>query len=203
MTPEQYVVAPSRKTLFTVLAGGLLAAGAILVGVVLPAEYRIDPLGIGQATGLLRLASPKEVEVALPAGDSSNSFARFYPVAFRSDTVEIPLAAAGDSEGGDDLEWKVRMQNGATLVYSWTADAPADEFYSDLHGESLPDAASGPEVKVVTYHKGSGVASNGAIVAAFDGIHGWYLQNQAEQPVVVRLELSGYYEMPDDPYAAK
>jgi hypothetical protein len=202
MTPEQHMAAPSRKTLFTLLAGGVLTAGAILVGVVLPAEYRIDPLGIGQATGLLRLASPKEVEVALPAGDSSNSFARVYPVAFRTDTVEIPLAAAGDADGRDDLEWKVRMQKGRTLIYSWTADAPPDEFYSDLHGESLPDKISGPDVKVVTYRKGSGVASNGAIVAAFDGIHGWYLQNQAEQPVVVKLKLSGFYELPDDPYAA-
>jgi hypothetical protein len=199
MSAEQILIAPSRKTLFAVLGGGTLVAAAILVGVVLPAEYRIDPLGVGQATGLLQLAGPEQVEVALPAGDSTNSLARFYPVAFRTDTVEIPLAAAGDAEGTDDLEWKVRMRDGATVVYSWSVDAPPEEFYSDMHGESAPT----PEVKVVTYHKGSGIASNGAIVAPFDGIHGWYLQNQAERPVVVRLRLSGFYELPDDPYAAK
>lgn len=199
MTTEPAVIAPSRKTLFTVLGGGLIAASAILVGVVLPAEYRIDPLGIGKATGLLQLSGPEQVEVALPPADSTGSLARFYPVAFRTDTVEIPLAAAGDAEGTDDLEWKVRMLNGATLVYSWSVDAPPEEFYSDMHGESAPT----PEVKVVTYRKGADIASNGAIVAPFDGIHGWYLQNQAERPVVVRLKLSGFYELPDDPYAAK
>ena len=197
MSTEPAVIAPSRKTLFTVLGGGMIAASAILVGVVLPAEYRIDPLGIGQATGLLQLSGPEQVEVALPPADATGSLARFYPAAFRTDTVEIPLAAAGDET--DDLEWKVRMPGGATLVYSWSVDAPPDEFYSDMHGESAP----APEVKVVTYRKGSGSASNGAIVAPFAGIHGWYLQNQAERPVVVRLQLSGFYQLPDDPYAAK
>lgn len=196
---QQVMIAPSRKTLFTVLGGGVIAASAILLGFVLPAEFRIDPLGIGKATGLLQLSGPEHVEVALPPADSSGSLARFYPVAFRTDTVEIPLAAAGDADGSDDLEWKVRMRNGGTLVYSWSVDAPPEEFYSDMHGESAP----APEVKVVTYRKGAGIGSNGAIVAPFDGIHGWYLQNQAERPVVVHLQLSGFYEMPDDPYAAK
>lgn len=196
-SPEQVVAAPSRKTLFTVLGGGMIAAGAILVGVVLPAEYRIDPLGVGKATGLLQLSGPKHVEIAVAPADSSGSLARFYPVAFRTDTVDIPLAAAG--EENDDLEWKVRMRSGGTLVYSWTADATPAEFYVDMHGESAPT----PDVKVVTYRKGADVASNGAIVAPFDGIHGWYLQNQSERPVVVHLKLSGFYEMPDNPYAAK
>jgi hypothetical protein len=199
MSSEHAVTAPSRKTLITVLGGGMIAAAAILVGVVLPAEYRIDPLGIGKATGLLQLAGPEHVEVAVPPADASGSLARFYPAAFRTDTVEIALAAAGDAEGTDDLEWKVRMHSGATLVYSWSVDAPAEEFYSDMHGESAPM----PEVKVVTYRKGSGIGSNGAIVAPFDGIHGWYLQNQAERPVVVKLQLSGFYELPENPYAAK
>jgi hypothetical protein len=199
MNAEQLVIAPSRKTLFTVLTGGMLAASAILIGVVLPAEYRIDPLGIGKATGLLQLAAPKEVQMALPAASTVNSLARFYPAAFRTDTVEIPLAGAGDADGADDLEWKVRMREGETLVYSWSVDASPDEFYFDMHGESAPTS----DVKVVTYQKGSGISSNGSFVAPFDGIHGWYLQNQSERPVVVRLKLSGFYELPANPYAAK
>jgi hypothetical protein len=199
MSTSEALVAPSRRTLFVVLGGGMLAAAAIMVGIVLPAEYRIDPLGIGKAIGLLQLSRAEEVEVALPTGESANTVARFYPTEFRTDTVEIPLAAAGAADGRADLEWKVRMQEGTTLVYSWSVDAPAEEFYFDMHGESPPT----PEVKVVTYQKGMGVGSNGSIVAPFDGIHGWYLQNQAERPVVVHLKLSGFYQVPDDPYAAK
>jgi hypothetical protein len=191
-------VTPSRRTLLTVLGGGLICAGLILVGAVLPAEFQIDPLGIGKATGLLHMSRPQEVQVALTASDAAGSPARFYTAALREDTVDIPLAAAGDADGRDDLEWKVRMKSGETLVYSWTVDAPQDEFYSDFHGESAP----APEVKVATYKKGSGVASQGSIVAPFDGIHGWYLQNQAERAVVVHLQISGFYELPPDPYAA-
>lgn len=199
MTEGHIAVPPSRKTLFAVLGSGLIAASAILTGAVLPAEYHIDPLGIGKATGLLQLSRPEEVEVALPAANDPDAVARFYPTEFRTDTVDIPLAASGDADQGNDLEWKVRMKSGATLVYSWSVEAPAEEFYSDFHGETAPT----PDVKVVTYKKGPGVASHGSMVAPFDGIHGWYLQNQSERSVIVRLKLSGFYEMPPDPYAAK
>lgn len=199
MTESPIAVTPSRKTLYKVLVGGLVAASAILMGAVLPAEYQIDPLGIGKATGLMQLSGPREVEVPLPASDGNNAVARFYPTAFRTDTVDIRLGASGDADQDDDLEWKVGMKSGATLVYSWSVDAPAEEFYSDFHGESAPT----PDVKLATYKKGPGVTSHGSIVAPFDGIHGWYLQNQSERPVVVHLKLSGFYEMPPDPYAAK
>ena len=95
MTEGHIPVAPSRKTLFTVLTGGVIAASAILMGAVLPAEYQIDPLGVGKATGLLHMSRPKEVEISAAANSAPNELARFYPVAFRSDTVEIPLAAVG------------------------------------------------------------------------------------------------------------
>lgn len=192
-------VAPSRKTLFAVVTGGLIAASAILVCAVLPAEYHIDPLGIGKATGLLRMSRPDEVEVVLPASDEPGAVAHFYPIEFRADTVEIPLTASGDADGGNDVEWKVRMKKGDALVYSWSVAAQQDEFYSDFHGESAPS----PKIKVMTYTKGAAVMSHGSLVAPFDGIHGWYLQNQAEQPVVVRLKLTGFYELRPDPYAAK
>ena len=58
MIDSQVAPAPSRKTLFTVLAGGTVAAAIIMTTVVLPAEYRIDPLGVGKATGLLQLSRP-------------------------------------------------------------------------------------------------------------------------------------------------
>jgi hypothetical protein len=32
-------------------------------------------------------------------------------------------------------------------------------------------------------------------VAPFDGIHGWYFQNQSDKKVVVHLKLSGFYEL--------
>jgi hypothetical protein len=199
MIDSQVATAPSRRTLFTVLTGGTVAAAIILTTVVLPAEYRIDPLGVGAATGLLQLSRPKEIEIVGASEGSKSSLFHSYTAELRTDTIDIPLAAAGDVDGKDQLEWKVRMRTGETLVYSWTADAPAEEFYFDLHGESPPS----PEVKMVTYQKGTGIASRGSIVAPFDGIHGWYLQNQSERPVVFRLKLGGFYQLPVDPDPAQ
>lgn len=199
MSEGHIEVAPSRKTLFTVLAGGLLVATIILVGAVLPAEFHIDPLGIGKASGLLQMSRPAETEVVLPASAASTAAANFYTTAFRTDTVDIPLAAAGDADHRDQLEWKVRMKAGDTLVYSWHANVSAEQFYVDFHGQTDPT----PDVKVLTYRKGQAATGNGAVVAQFDGIHGWYIQNQSEQPVTVRLQLGGFYQMRPDPFAAE
>ena len=35
----------------------------------------------------------------------------------------------------------------------------------------------------------------GTLVAPFTGIHGWYLRNDTEAPIVVRLKVAGFYEL--------
>ena len=37
--------------------------------------------------------------------------------------------------------------------------------------------------------------ANGALTAPFDGIHGWYFQNQSGNPDIVRVKISGFYEL--------
>ena len=155
----------------------------------LPAEFRYDPTGLGKATGLLNLSGPAEVRETVATVE--NPMAREYARPWRTDTIEIPLTAA--PAAGYDLEYKLRMQAGDTLVYSWTAvDASADEFYFDFHSESAP----APEVKVASHRQGTASTANGSLTAPFDGIHGWYFENQATKPVVVRLTLAGFYELP-------
>ena len=86
------------------------------------------------------------------------------------------------------------MKPGQTLVYSWSVNAPPEEFYTDFHSEMRP----APKETVISHKAAVGVSGNGAMVAPFDGIHGWYLQNQSEKPVVVHLKLSGFYELLPD-----
>lgn len=199
MTEGHLANPPSRKTLLVVLAGALLAASAIVLGAILPAEYHIDPLGIGRATGLLKLSTPTEAQLTFPVRDGSSALAHFYSSPLRTDSIDIALPAGTDSQGRNELEWKVHMRTGDTLVYSWSVDAPREEFYFDFHGQSDPS----PQVKVLTYREGLGNTSSGAMTAPFDGIHGWYLQNQSERPVIVHMKLSGFYEMRPDPYASE
>jgi hypothetical protein len=187
---------PSRGRLLAILAGGFVVAGAVTVFAVLPAEFHIDPTGVGAATGLMSLSAQPEAKAsaAAPAAAGQGAaapvvLAREYPAPFRSDTIDIPIAASG--QDGSELEYKVHMVAGQTLVYAWSVAAPEEEFYYDFHSEQRPSAK-----EHVVSHKGAvGIGANGALTAPFEGIHGWYFQNQSEKPVVVHLKISGFYDL--------
>lgn len=181
-----------RRALLTTLAAASAIAAIVFVGVVLPAEFDRDPTGLGKLTGLTALAKAKAAPPPVSA-DATALPARFYPTAFRADEIDIPLNTADAGKGGEELEYKVRMAKGATLVYALTVtglDNP-EEFYFDFHGER--PGPSGPEV--VEYLQATGLRSNGALVAPMDGIHGFFLQNSAAKPAVAHLRLSGFYTL--------
>jgi hypothetical protein len=186
---------PSKKRLALITGGALLAATAITLCFVLPAEFQLDPTGFGRATGLYRLGTPQPKTVAVTAPTAAPA-TRFYPTAYRSDTVEIPLAVAGDENHADELEYKVRMKEGDSLVYAWTVQGETDPemFYYDFHGET-PAGEGAPEAKVIEYKQATGLSSNGVLIAPIAGVHGWYLQNQSVKPVVVKLKMSGFYTL--------
>jgi len=191
MTIRAEVRAPgARRRFLTLVTGIVLGGGLIVAGAILPAEFGRDPLGIGRLTGISELWRPAEIRyvadgVAAPSHD--------YPGTFRSDTIMIPIA---DFESGKayELEYKVRMRRGATLIYSWAVSGAAipEDFYSEFHGHTVE---AGKTMTVADYRKANGLAAHGALVAPFDGVHGWYFQNSAAGPVVVRLRLSGYYDL--------
>ena len=182
---------PARRSILAITGAAFAAASAVAVLFVLPAEYAIDPTGFGRLTGLTRLAQPHV------AGRLGAPTARVtYDQPFRSDVFDIPLRSPDRAREGTELEYKVRMKAGAVMVYSWTVEGMdyPDEFYFDFHGET-PVGPGVPEAIVVEYQKGTAGESHGMLVAAIDGVHGWYLQNQSGATVVVHLRLSGFYEL--------
>jgi hypothetical protein len=183
---------PSRRRVLALAGLGLIVGTLIVFGAVLPAEFGTDPLGIGRVTGLNRLWAPPEVVYQPAPGEAV--LARSYSVPFRSDTIEIPLLPDGDRMRRNDLEYKVRMPKDATLIYSWTVETIPNplEFYYDFHGHTVVDRE---EMTVATYKQDTGTSAHGALTAPFEGVHGWYLQNQSVNPVVVKLRISGFYEL--------
>lgn len=146
----------------------LAVATVVLFVAVLPAEYGIDPLGSGRALGLIRPASPA-IEAAAPPPD-----------VYRVDAVELEIAPY------DYVEYKYRLTEGATMVYSWEATAP---LVQDFHG--APDGAeAGGEVSL---ERRTRTAASGALTAAFAGMHGWYWENPGATPVRVKLTSAGFY----------
>ncbi|OYX36738.1 MAG: hypothetical protein B7Y99_00250 [Caulobacterales bacterium 32-69-10] len=185
---------PSRSRLALIVGGAVVVATVVTVGFLLPAEFQVDPTGFGRATGLYKLGTPQPKTATVAAGTTSTT--REYPTPYRTDTIDIPLAAGGDENRGDELEYKVQMKAGDSFVYSWSvAGIPnPEEFYYDFHGET-PAGPGVPEAKVVEYKQATGTGGNGTLIAPIPGVHGWYLQNQSRNPVVVKLKLSGFYNL--------
>jgi hypothetical protein len=190
---EQPTRPMAKGPLIAATLGALAVAALIVLGAILPAEFNLDPLGLGKVTGLSRLWAPDETKVDVKGG--AVALAHEYDVPFRSDVVEIPL---GDFMAGADrseLEYKVRMKKDATLIYAWEVTGAADprDFHFDQHGHTTP--APGQPMTVATYKQAFGLKQQGALTAPFDGIQGWQFSNSSEKPVVVKLRLAGFYEL--------
>ena len=181
----------SRKQLVTLLCAAIALAALILALFVLPAELRMDPTGFGKLTGLDKLAAPPPARVVAAVPATAYSSAQFSTTPYRTDSIDIPLQA-----NDDELEYKVRMKRGDAITYSWTASGLDDPelLYFDFHGELHPAPAGAPQT-IAEYAQQTGLRSSGSLRAPFDGVHGWYLQNQSDKPAVVHLEVSGFYEL--------
>jgi hypothetical protein len=189
---DQRPLSPLWLTISTL--GALAAAAVILLGAILPAEFGVDPLGLGKLSGVSRLWAPDEIQADVKTSEGPR--AREYPAGFRSDVIEIPLGTVGGGIGPYGLEYKVAMKKDATLIYEWQAvglAAPGDLTY-DFHGHTIADGP-GEKMVVATYKQSKGDHAQGALVAPFDGIEGWYFENTGTKGAFVRVKLSGFYDL--------
>jgi hypothetical protein len=109
--------------------------------------------------------------------------------------IEIPLTDFLGGAKGSELEYKVAMKAGDTLIYEWEAIGATNEndIAYDFHGHTRPEP--GKDMTVATYKQARGLSQKGSLTAPFDGIQGWQFSNFAEGPVVIRVKLTGFYEL--------
>lgn len=183
--------ADARARLATASGAALLVAGLALVVAVLPAEFGVDPTGLGRRFGLLALADVKQQVAAFQAANggrtaTGGAVAQTVVAAgkpLQHETVEFLLAP------GEFVEYKYRLDKGQSLVYSWQASTSVNV---EFHAE--PDGA--PKGYAETYEKQSGVQrAAGTLLAPFAGIHGWYWENTSNAPATVALTSSGFYTL--------
>lgn len=194
--PDQEDIRPvaltvSGKTLALITGGGLLLGALIVVGAIMPAEFNTDPLGIGKASGISRLWAPEEKDFA-----GSGALATSSDAPKQSHVVDIPLGAADWKEAA--IEYKVAMKPGQSIFYRWTATnldgSPATvPVETDQHGHDLP--AEGQPQTVIDYRKARLLADQGSLTAPIDGIFGWYFRNHSPDPIMIRLEIEGFYTL--------
>jgi len=113
---------------------------------------------------------------------------REYAADYRTDVIDIPLAA------GEELEYKLGLNEGDSIVYQWDAVDLKDPevLWAEFHGHTPPVDNVGD---LMFYRKAFGVTERGSLVAPFSGIHGWYLRNDGDKAIVVRLKVAGFYEL--------
>jgi hypothetical protein len=185
-TETQTATPPSLSRLAKTTVVALVVAGALLETIVLPAEYAIDPIGTGRWLGLTEIAAPSltPVEAVSPDGrlltPVQNGPIGEYPAEFKLDVFEITL------QPYEYVEYKYHLEQGATMLYSWTANAPV---IHDLHGER----AGGGEPAEESFDKQDRRQASGTLTAPFTGIHGWYWENPGGEPISIRLTSSGFY----------
>ena len=187
-TPSATFAAPSLATLARTTAIAIVVAAVLLVTFVLPAEYGIDPTGVGRRLGLTSIASPPVSAVDAPraAGDrlapTPMGPLAVYSAQFKFDVFEIVLAPY------EYVEYKYQLEKDATMLYSWTATAALRH---DMHGERSAGAADGPREQ--SFDKEDRRQASGSLTAPFAGIHGWYWENPGGEAITIRLTSAGYY----------
>ena len=198
--PENHELPSSAKLLKSTLLA-VAAAALILVTIVLPAEYNIDPTGIGNALGLAEMGEIKTqlAEEALEDHEPQSRLNPTGPVHLINQFLGIFIATAHAEEHwtdemsislsrGEGIEIKLTMEKDAIAEFSWSTDQGVVNY--DLHG----DGKGEDKGQSISYKKGRGVAGDeGTLTAAFTGNHGWFWRNRGKEPVMVTVRVRGDY----------
>lgn len=170
----------AREKIAVAAGFALLVAGALLLTVVLPAEYGLDPFGTGEKLGLMALA--EATAPAAPTVISSGSARTVNPqsTVYKVDSRKFQL------EPREGMEFKYHIERDGGLLYTWTASGQVD---FEFHGE--PDGAKPGTYE--SYELSAGDRGAGTFTAPFTGIHGWYWENKGSSPVTVTLTSAGFY----------
>ena len=169
---------PSTKSLIWLCISSFLLAMILLIIAVLPAEYNIDPTGLGEKLGLTVLSQ----SAGHTAKASVISCPEQTPSAEWQDTVVIHVPAK------KGVEYKFYIQKDEQLAFVW--DTNGESLYFDFHGEPEGDTTGYfKSYKINTDHKSSGTLS-----VPFTGMHGWYWENKTNKPIAVTLKTRGHYK---------
>lgn len=194
---------PSTRQLIRSTVIAFVAAIVILLTIVLPSEYGLDPTGAGGVLGLTEMGEIKtqlsnEAEAdrlrdqknQAPSGDRSsllNSVVSLFSI--RSAAAQTTMPEWKETYSltltpGQGAEVKLVMAKGATAAFTWSAKDGVANF--DLHGDGGG--------KSISYKKGRGVAGGeGLLKAAFDGNHGWFWRNRTKRDITIILKVRGDY----------
>lgn len=198
---------PSTRKLVRSTVIALLTAVGLLVTVVMPSEYAIDPTGVGRALGLTQMGELKIIlaqealadaappQAVAPTPAPAPQIAQIQPAALPATQPAAAPAPAMKSnqmtvtlKPGEGTEIKLEVLKNKTVSYEWTAAGGPVNY--DTHGEPY----NGEKGYFHSYNKGKQVKSDkGQFTAIFDGTHGWFWRNRSKNDVTISLKTTGDY----------
>jgi hypothetical protein len=190
---------PTTKQLNRATLIAAAVAALVLTAAVLPAEYGIDPTGMGRVFGLTQMgeskrqaASAEQTAAAAPATDSGEILLDPEPAASNAAAGAAQGARTGEATltlaPDEGSEVKATMKAGEEFTYEWSTGGPKINF--ELHGEEI-GAGSGD---YTSYEKGTSAGASGKFRAPFDGTHGWYWRNRSDAPITITVKATGAFE---------
>lgn len=146
-----------------------IIAAITLVCFILPAEYNIDPTGVGSALGLTVFT---EEPTPKATGKASTG---------EQESVVVTVPA------GQGIEYKLAMAQFEKVTYEWTTSE--GDIYVDLHGEPKGDTTGYFE----SYTIATAETMKGSFTAPFEGSHGWYWKNKSNKDIQIQLIFNGEF----------
>jgi hypothetical protein len=196
--------APSGRRIALSVGVAAIVAAVILLVAVLPAEYGIDPTGIGRVLGLDELNAPASRTIEVRDVIGGNERVREVEIPAFNEPVPLPNPAVHQVEDrpiqtrtmavtldvDQETEVKTVLRASKVIEYTWKTDGGL--VYCDMHGH---DPAAGQEFFVRYREDQEGATeATGSLVAPFDGEHGWYWLNLHDGPVTITLTVTGFFD---------
>ena len=222
MDEAKFEAMRQRERIALATAAAMFVAGVVLVTVVLPAEYGVDPTGAGNAFGLTQIAQAEDaVTVTEPAAGQ--------PAAAAAPEISIgaggrptlaygqAVPAAQGADGKPILEWNragadhqqsqgyrrhsrtfaLGPNEGMEFKYRLEKDGGFVYAWTST-GKVQVDFHGEPEGRpkgyAEFYDQAEREGANGTFVAPAPGIHGWYWKNLTAAPITITLNTAGSFE---------
>ncbi len=209
---------PSSRQLFKSTIIAAVVAVLLLLTVVLPAEYGVDPTGVGRVLGLTemgdiktQLAEEAEADALLDAANANAGADAVVPTPQPDPAPGIGEASGGEGPGlaasseaavavpagstwRDEMRVELSTGQGAEVKLAMKAGERATFSWVVEGGVVNFDTHGDGGGRSISYEKGRGVpAAEGVLEAAFDGNHGWFWRNRGSDPVTVIIRTTGEY----------
>jgi hypothetical protein len=214
---------PTTRTLLRSTFVAAIVAVALLFTTILPAEYGIDPTGIGRLIGLADMGEIKMQLEKEAEADRNKTPPKTIELKSRSSLMErfrdglfIGSAAAHEAGHGpgtgagampaageakkmfgrkDEMSLTLKPGQGAEIKLRMRKGAKANYAWTAEGGKvNFDKHGDGPGGASKSYKRGRSVAGDdGVLEAAFNGDHGWFWRNRTRKNVTVKLWTNGDY----------